>query len=163
MVKMEDIIEFNNIVSDILKNDEFINLRYERHHGISRLEHCLSVAELAFSMCKKFNVKEIEEVTRAALLHDFFKDEEVSGCNFINHPLVALENSKRNFSLSPMQENIIASHMFPTSKVIPKYYQSLLVSLSDKLIAIKECIRYKVPIAVGTAFLFFLNIAIIQR
>lgn len=156
-------LEFNNIINDILKNDKFIELRYEIHHGMSRLDHCLSVAKMTYNMAKFLHLKNVEEVTRAALLHDFFKNSEVGSNSFKKHPLVALKNAKENFELTKKQENIIASHMFPVCEVMPKCSESLLVSLVDKLVAIKECTKEKIPLTIGTAFLFFINISIINR
>lgn len=150
-------IEFNKIINDILKNEEFIDLKYEVHHGITRLDHSLSVARLTYVLCKKFKVKNYVEVTRAALLHDFFKSKEIAKNRFINHPLKALENAKLNFSINKMQENIILSHMFPASCVMPKYKESYLVSFADKLVALKECTKYKIPLTIGATFLFMLR------
>lgn len=150
-------IEFNNIINDILKNEKFIELKYEIHHGISRLEHSLNVAKLTYNACKKMGIKNYEEITRAALLHDFFKNDEIEEKSFLNHPMKALENASSNFSLTEIQENIIVSHMYPVSKVRPKYKESYIVSAADKIIAIKECTKYKIPLTVGAAFLFFIN------
>ena len=156
-------VEFNNIISDILKNKEFIDLKYEIHHGISRLDHSLNVARLTYKMCKRLHVKNYEEITRAALLHDFFRTEDVPEKCFLNHPLKAVENSKKNFEISDFQENIIAAHMFPVTKTIPKHVGSWIVSGSDKAVAIYECTKYKVPLTIGAAFLFCMNICFIQR
>ena len=156
-------VEFNNIISDILKNKEFIDLKYEVHHGISRLDHSLNVARLTYKMCKRLHVKNYEEITRAALLHDFFRTEDVPEKCFLNHPLKAVENSKKNFEISDFQENIIAAHMFPVTKNIPKHVGSWIVSGADKAVAIYECTKYKVPLTIGAAFLFCMNICFIQR
>ena len=156
-------VEFNNIISDILKNAAFIDLKYEIHHGISRLDHSLNVARLTYKACKKLHIKNYEEITRAALLHDFFRTEDVPDKCFLNHPLKAAENSKKNFEISEMQENIIAAHMFPVTKVLPKYTGSCIVSGAVKAVAIYECTKYKVPLTIGAAFLFFMNICFIQR
>lgn len=156
-------IEFNNIISDILKNEEFIEMKYEIHHGISRLDHSLSVARLTFNVCKTLHVKDYVEVTRAALLHDFFKNCEVPKCSFINHPLKALENASNNFDLTEKQKNIIASHMFPVCKVFPRYKGSWIVSGADKVVAIGECAKFKIPLTIGATYLFFMNLVIIQR
>ncbi len=156
-------IEFNKIVNDILKHEEFIALKYEVHHGITRLDHSLHVAKLTYLVCDFFHLKRTYETTRAALLHDFFKDNEVEGIQFINHPLVAAKKAQNYFSLDNFSENIIASHMFPTSKVWPKYKESFLVSSLDKVAAVKEMACYKVPLSIGATFLFFLNFFIIQR
>ena len=156
-------VEFNNIISDILKNKEFINLKYEIHHGISRLDHSLNVARLTYKMCKKFHIKNYEEITRAALLHDFFRSSEVTNKCFLNHPIKAVANSKKNFEISSFQENIIAAHMFPVTKTLPKHVGSWIVSGADKAVAIYECSKYKVPLTIGAAFLFCMNICFIQR
>ena len=156
-------VEFNNIISDILKNKEFIDLKYEIHHGISRLDHSLNVARLTYKMCKRLHVKNYEEITRAALLHDFFRTEDVPEKCFLNHPLKAVENSKKNFEISDFQENIIAAHMFPVTKNIPKHVGSWIVSGADKAVAIYECTKYKVPLTIGAAFLFCMNLCFIQR
>lgn len=156
-------VEFNNIVSDILKNEAFIELKYEIHHGISRLDHSLNVARLTYNTCKKMKIKNYKEITRAALLHDFFKSSEVNGNSFINHPKKALDNSKNNFEISSIQENIIISHMFPMTKTIPKNIGSWIVTLADKMVALYECTKYKIPLTIGAVMLFFINFCFIQR
>lgn len=162
-MKVNKEIEFNNIVNDILKNKNFIELKYEIHHGISRLEHSINVAKLAFLFCRKFHVKKCVEVTRAALLHDFFKSSEVPTNSFINHPLKAAENAGEYFAINGFQKNIIESHMFPMTKVMPKYKECWIVSGADKAVAMVECARYKIPLTIGATFLFFINFIFIQR
>lgn len=160
-MKIKKQVEFNNLISDILKNEEVISLRYEYHHGISRLDHSLSVAKLTFNLCKLFKINTIKETTRAALLHDFFHNREDS--SFKGHPKTALENAKRDFNINKMQEDIIYNHMFPATLRFPKYKETWLVSVSDKLIAIKECTKYKIPMKIGATFLFLFEFMIIQR
>lgn len=160
-MKIKKQVEFNNIINDILKNDEVISLRYEYHHGISRLDHSLSVAKLTYNICKLFKIDTIKDTTRAALLHDFFHSFEDS--SFKGHPTIALKNAKRVFDVNKMQEDIIYNHMFPATLRIPKYKETWIVSLSDKLIAIKECTKYKIPMKIGATFLFLFNFMIIQR
>ena len=162
-MKIKKQVEFNNIINDILKNEEFITLRYEIHHGITRLDHSLKVAKLTYNITKFFKMKHYVEVTRASLLHDFFRSCEVTNNSFVNHPDIALLNAKRNFELNKMQENIIASHMFQVSHFMPKYKESLIVSLMDKIVAVEECTCYKIPLTIGASFLFFINFLIIQR
>ena len=160
-MKIKKQVEFNDIISDILKNEEIIDLRYEYHHGISRLDHSLSVAKLTFNMCKLFKVKKYEEIARAALLHDFYRTGEDS--SFRGHPTTAVNNAKRVFNINDMQADIIYNHMFPATFRLPKYKESWIVTTADKLMAIKECTRYKLPMQIGAMFIFFLNFMIIQR
>ncbi len=156
-------VEFNTIVNDILKDEYFINLKYEIHHGISRMEHSIHVAKLSYLLCKFFHVKKMEQTTRAALLHDYFKTEEIKKNAFVNHPMKAAENAARVYHISDFERNIIESHMFPVVKVMPRSKESFIVSMADKMIAVYECLRYKVPLVMGSSFLYFLNFMIIPR
>ena len=88
---------------------------------------------------KKLKIKNYQEITRAALLHDFFKSDEVKENIFVNHPLKALENAENNFLLDAKQQNIIASHMFPVTKVMPSNIGSWTVTVVDKIVATYEC------------------------
>lgn len=156
-------VEFNNIVSDILKNEDFINLKYERHHGSSRMQHSLNVSRLTFGMCKLFDIKKTKETTRAALLHDFYLNKDIKGIAMFTHPQIAAQKAKIIFNVDDFQYNIISSHMFPVSKVLPKSKEDLLVGLADKIIAVIEFTKYKIPATITTSFLFFLNIIYIQK
>ena len=160
-MKIKKEVEFNDIIKDILKNKEVISLRYELHHGISRLDHLLNVARLTYNICKFFKVRNYEKVIRAAFLHDFyFTSDDV---NFKNHPLKALDNAKRVFNVDNMQIDIIYNHMFPATLRIPKYKETWIVIIADKLVAICECMRYKLPNQIGITLVFLFNFMVIQR
>ncbi len=156
-------VEFNQIVKDILENDKFIALKYERHHGISRLDHSLHVARMTYFMCQKLHLSDIAEITRAALLHDFYLNKENGNHAFTNHPDWALENANREFDLNPMQQNIIVSHMFPVGHAKPDCKESYLVSFADKSVATYEMLKYKVPLKMGALLIFAINFLAIQR
>ena len=57
------------------------------------------------------------------------------------HPKKALATSKEYFDLSQLEENIIVSHMFPIYLSLPKYKESVLVNLVDKVIGGYEMMR----------------------
>ena len=156
-------VDFNKIVNDILKNEKFIDLKYEIHHGISRMNHSLHVARITYLWCRKMHLKNTEDITRAALLHDFFQKKDIKKNAFVNHPKVALENAKQEFDINPMQENIIASHMFPMTTTLPNCKESYIVSAVDKMVALYELTKYKAPIEVGALLIFAVNFLVIQR
>lgn len=155
-------IEFNKIISDILKNEKFIELKEEAHHGMNRLDHSLNVARTSYLWAKKMGLDNIEEITRAALTHDFFTREQLEGKWQIYHPVIARNNTRKYFGLTKKQENMILSHMFPLTKTFPKYKESWLISLSDKYCAFKECTKYKIPNWAGSIAIFFLNFIFIK-
>ena len=79
----------------------------------------------------------------------------------IKHPNEALENASNNFELSDKEINIIKSHMFPVDYKIPKYAESWLVSLVDKVLSFGEVssrFRYKLSYSANLYLLFLINI-----
>lgn len=134
--------EYMNIVSDILDNDKFLNIKKCKHHGINRLEHSIRVSYYSYSIAKKLRLNYID-TARGGLLHDFFIPEDLTDkeqkFKFATHPYHSLENASNNFNLSDLEKDIIINHMFPTlPHKIPKYIESWVVSFVDKGIAIYE-------------------------
>ena len=77
------------------------------------------------------------------------------------HPSIALNNANKYFDINEKEENIIASHMFPISKKIPKYTESWIVSIVDKFYSIGEFskkIAGKLSYGAGLYLMFVLNI-----
>ena len=131
-----DDIEYMEIVSEILKNREFNKLKDFTHHKTTRMEHSKRVAYLSYRICKKLNLDYVS-AARGGLLHDFFLNKyntKNSRKLLISHPSIALNNAKKHFVLSDKEKNIIKCHMFPVSiSVFPKYRESVVVSLVDKV------------------------------
>lgn len=159
--------EFNSLVDDIKNNNKFNNLNKELHHGITRYAHSMRVAKWTYNVCNALKMKNINEVTRAALLHDFYTDEDLSSQRGYQklgeHPEVALENSLQYFSLDDIQKDIIKSHMFPCTNVVPKYKESWLVSGVDKAVSTYEMLRYKASLYLGIYLLFLFEIIRLPR
>ena len=53
--------------------------------------------------------------------------------------------------------------MFPLSKVLPKYKESICLTIVDKAVAIYEQQRYKVGMKLGVYLLFVLNMITLQK
>lgn len=157
--------EFNLIVSDILSNSKFLELKGDLHHGISRYEHSLRVAKMTYYISKYLKL-DYERVTRAALLHDFYTDNDTmlysKEKTLKVHPSTARENALKYFSIDAMQENIIETHMFPVTLKLPKYKESYLVSGVDKLVALKEMSCYKTVRQFGVFVIFIFNMLAIH-
>ncbi len=158
--------EFEKICEDILNNNEFLKLDTEMHHGITRFDHSVRVAKMTYNICKSFKMKKCEETTRAALLHDFYLNDDCEGSSakkLVNHPNVAVKNAEKYYTMSELQENIIASHMYPICKTLPKYKESLVVSIADKMVASYEMYRYKMSMQMGTFVLFIANVLMLNK
>ena len=135
--------EYIDIVRDIINNEEFLKLKFYRHHDNTRLAHCLKVSYNAYKLAKKFNL-DYKAAARAGLLHDFFYGD----LRYINvierkymlnaHPYFAYYNASKIFKLNDKEKNMILSHMFPISYEVPRYKESILLDIVDDLEALKE-------------------------
>lgn len=156
---MNSKFEFNEIVADIIKNDVFKNLENEAHHGITRLDHSLNVARVTYFFAKKAKMKNYKLITRAALLHDLFTDDEVNGkLSLVTHPSVAADNAKKEFQVTDLEYSMIKSHMFPLSVNLPKNKESVLLLTTDKIVATYEMLKYKLPLYSGMCYFLLFNL-----
>lgn len=134
--------EFMNIVGDILENDKFLKIKECKHHGITRWEHSMRVSYYSYLVAKKIRLN-YTATARGGLLHDFFIQEDLTPkkqrLSVFFHPYKALDNSCNIFEVSDIEKDIIINHMFPTlPHKIPKYMESWLVSIVDKVVATYE-------------------------
>lgn len=154
--------EFKYIIKDILSNDEFLKTKQKVHHGITRYDHLMRVSYYSFLVSKLLRLN-YKETTRAALLHDFFLDETKDDNKLQalqRHPMYALENAKKYYNLTPLQEDIIKTHMFPVTFIPPKYIESWIVDLIDDFAGIYE--QYKSSCKELKAAVTFLLIFVIN-
>lgn len=160
--------EYLYIIDHILKNNEFQKMSNIKHHNTTRMDHSLKVSYYSYKIAKSLGL-DYEDVARGGLLHDFYINE-IRNCKKIKdkillfstkHPDEALENASNNFELSDKEINIIKSHMFPVDYKIPKYAESWLVSLVDKVLSFGEVssrFRYKLSYSANLYLLFLINI-----
>lgn len=157
--------KYTILVDDILENDEFSKMGEIVHHGSNRLDHSVRVSYLSYKIGKLLKL-DYEKIARAALLHDFFfEDNESSGrkekmVTMLKHPEYALENAKKYFQLSELEEDIILTHMFPIGPRLPKYLESWLVDIVDDVVSIYEksyVVRKQLSAATSFLMLFILN------
>lgn len=134
------------LVSDILANPKFAELRHCKHHrGMSRLDHCIHVSYSCFRFCRRHNLSCIETAARGGLLHDFFL-YDYGGRDGMNHrfthgfshPRDALDNASSEFTLSGSERNVILRHMFPLTLIPPTNVAGWLVTWFDKVWAVRE-------------------------
>ena len=145
MTKVDNItkdLEYLEIVSNIIENKKFQKTKECKHHGITRYEHSLRVSYYSYLVTKKLRLNYIE-TAKGSLLHDFFikddlKEIEQKLSMFV-HPYYSIKNAKYYFDLTDLEKDIIINHMFPTlPHKIPKYLESWIVSLVDKVVATYE-------------------------
>lgn len=137
--------EYKKIVKDIFRNVNFKKLYNIEHHGISRMEHSIKISYYSYKIAKKLGMDYVS-VARGGLLHDFFLDGDERNVkkkffDTFTHPKRALNTSINNFEVNEIEKNIIVSHMFPIYLSLPKYKESFLVNMVDKVVGFKELLR----------------------
>ena len=137
--------EFMAQVEDLMASPAVRKMRLFRHHlNVNRLEHSVSVAYLSFLVVRRLG-GDARAAARGGLLHDLFLYDprergSYRGPHPLAHPRVALENARRHFALSELEEEIIRTHMFPVGTAMPHHLESLAVCLVDKYCAVGEFI-----------------------
>lgn len=113
--------------------------------GVSCLDHSIFVSYLSFSLCRQWKLN-YKAAAKAGLLHDMFlSDRATTGLSLWKHlrihPQLALENAKE-YELSPLEKDIILTHMWPVTLFEPpRYRESFVVNLADKICTVCEVLR----------------------
>lgn len=142
-IKLDE--EYYFYVCEILENEKFKKLKNYKHHGIiTRYEHSLDVSYMNYRICKYLNLDYIS-AARAGLLHDFFLDdvENKDIKNFFKclHPQIALKNSLQIFKINDIDRDIIICHMWPLTLKLPKYKETYIITISDKICCLRDLVR----------------------
>ncbi len=141
--------EFTRLVSEILDHEEFLKLKKVFHHTADLYDHVMRVAFISYSIAKVLSL-DYKASARGGLLHDFFlydwRERRASdasrGDHGREHPRIALENARTYFTVSEREADIILKHMFPKTWTVPRYLESAVVSLSDKIATVYEYGRH---------------------
>lgn len=147
-LSLEDKEMFFACVRRLNEETDFEKLKqYKHHHHTSTYYHSIWVAYLSFWMCKSLNLKcDYESLIYGALLHDYYLYDCHQGeqsFHWFRHPGISAANAKRDWRINRIQENIIKRHMFPLTPVPPRYKESVIVSIADKVCAVYECLAKK--------------------
>ena len=128
---------------------------YIQHGTTSVYLHCLNVAYISLRLALFFRLRlNYRALMRGALLHDYFlydwhvPSETHRGHGF-THARTALHNASRDFTLDAVERDVIERHMFPLNPVPPRYRESVLVCLADKICAIGETLHLPAPAALA--------------
>lgn len=150
--------EFMRVAFPILTHNEFMKTKSIVHHGNTRYNHSVRVAYISYTLSKLLGC-DVKSTIRAGALHDFFlvrddKNIATSTKMLLEHPSIAKENAITFFGINEKEQNIIESHMFPISNVMPKSKEAWIVTLSDKIVAMFEGVtRAKAQVSLWMLFL----------
>lgn len=146
-MKTNNLVLVHELGKEILASDNMKReKRFIQHANVSTYEHSIGVATMSLTLAAIFRVK-VDKVSlvRGALLHDFFLYDwhdktAMPKAHAYLHPLIAFDNAKKEFRLNAIEKNIIQAHMFPLSIMMPKYKESWIVVMADKICAMNEIV-----------------------
>ena len=157
--------EFYKIVRKVLYNKEFKRRKLFTHHGnISVYDHSLRVAYLSYKISKKLKL-DYKNAAIGGILHDMYyepwQDKPSIKPFYKKHGFVhanqALNNSKKLFPefINDNTIDIISKHMFPLNIKPPKYIESWIVTISDKMVSTKDYLNiYQNKFSLWLFFIF---------
>ena len=109
-----------------------------QHGTTSVYEHSEKVARVSRHIAGLLPVKVRKNaLTRGALLHDYFLydwHDKNNGRKLhgFTHPRTALENAKRDYKLTKVEQDIIAHHMFPLIPIPPHTKEGWIVCIGTR-------------------------------
>lgn len=140
-------------LSYFLKDNDFNNMKKNIQHGSTNcVLHSVAVTHFSLIVAIKLHLKvNYLDIVTGALLHDYFLYDwhDKNKCqkwHGFKHPVLSLENARKKWNLNDVEKDIITTHMFPlTLSKMPKYKESILVCIMDKLCALYETFSRKHP------------------
>ena len=140
----------NKHARDILSNKKYKSQsNYMQHGNTSVIMHEINVTICCLKIVKKLKLKvDIKSLVRGSLLHDYFlydwhifdKSHRLHG---FTHAKKAMNNAIRDFNINKKEQSMILTHMFPLNLRIPKYKESIILCIADKIVATKETFKRK--------------------
>ncbi len=138
--------EKRKILFSLMDKGSFCKEQNIVHHFQTNVfRHSINVARFSLKIAKKLRIRVNErDLLFGALLHDYFLYDwhdkgSHHGLHGYTHAKLAAENAKKDYCINSKVYNIIYSHMFPLNLThIPKCKEAWIVSIADKIVAIKE-------------------------
>ena len=120
--------------ADILSSEGMQSSRnFYQHGSISVYEHSVSVACVSLALSRALLIDSNERsLVRGALLHDYF--------------LYDWHVPDKSHKFHGLEKDMIIRHMFPLNITPPKYRESVILCIADKICAAFEtskCVVYK--------------------
>ena len=121
--------------------------KFRQHRTSNTFNHVCHVARMSYRISQKLHIEVNEDsMLRGAMLHDYYLYDLVGNPmgayrHGTTHPVKALENASQEFDLNEKERNIIESHMWPLTLLhLPKSREAWIVSVADKICAVKEAV-----------------------
>ena len=150
----QEISEIESFLSGLDSTQEAEWMKtYIQHGQISTYDHVMSVVHLSFYLNRRLHLGASDsELVRGAFLHDFYlydwhENGYIGRLHGYRHPAIALKNAMQRYKITPVEQNVIKSHMWPlTLFSVPRYRASVIVCLADKICSAYETVVRNKPL-----------------
>ncbi|MDY2777990.1 MAG: phosphohydrolase [Collinsella sp.] len=114
--------------------------------------HAVALASARFALWleRRGIAVDRDSLIRGALLHDYFLydwhiPDPSHRLHGFTHPFDALARAEEDFVLNERERDIILRHMFPLVPIPPRFRESWIVCMADKVCALRETIVGRIP------------------
>ena len=120
---------------------------FMQHGNISVFDHSVAVTIKCLKIAHKLGIPvDQKTLIRGALLHDYFlydwhESDKSHRLHGFTHAKKALLNAEKEYELNNIERNMIYCHMFPLNLRIPKFRESIILCIADKIVATKETLE----------------------
>lgn len=141
----DEIIVFGEFFLHVLDNTDLRKMKeYIQHGNTDTLLHSVAVAHFSYLLAKALRINiRLRPLIVGALLHDYYLydwhvPDRSHNWHGFRHPFTSAKNAHAHYSISHIEEDIILRHMFPLIPIPPRYRESAIVCLVDKICSVYE-------------------------
>lgn len=140
-------------LQELFNDKDYLSMKNYLQHGTTDcILHSISVTHYSAIFAHRMHIKvNYKNLIIGALLHDYFlydwhEKSKSHKWHGFRHPKLALNNALKKWDLTDIEKDIIKCHMFPlTIFSVPRYKESIIVCLVDKICATYEVFVKKNP------------------
>ena len=123
--------------------------QYIQHGSTTTYDHVLRVARTAYRLNHILHLKADDySLIRASILHDYYLydwHQQGDRLHGYHHARIAADNALRDFAISPAEQAMIRSHMWPLNLFsIPLSRGGWLLTIADKIASAQETVMDRI-------------------
>lgn len=150
MMKEHEEARFRELSRDLTEDIRVRRMsQYIQHGSTTTYDHVLRVARTAYRLNHILHLKaDDHSLIRASILHDYYLydwHQQGDRLHGYHHARIAADNALRDFAISPAEQAMIRSHMWPLNLFsIPLSRGGWLLTIADKIASAQETVMDRI-------------------